>query len=681
MKVFEQGKEFAARALQYLEKRKLIPETIYRRVKNYSLAGKINFIIVAATVPMLLLLALLFLFLYIQLKSQLDLTLVQKMIATRNAYNYYERTTLVYAKMLAENPYIKKELLVEAINVGPILRVCNQVQSSVYLNRITVHDRRGFVVVRSHKTSSFGEDESKQPQIERALQKGENTALLVLDGEHLVLQNTVPVYLEGETVGAITAGYILNDDFARSIANLTQTGILFVLNGKVISPSYPGFFKNGNALEYPEENRTWSETRSVKTTAPSGKKTTSLSLDTRYLPMVTERASPAITRAGIVIAVNPPFSRLFLYLLIWGSFTFSLGVVLFGILLALKIGHNIANYATEISGAMTVYAQGNLSQRMQRPSADELGRVAHGFNLLAEELQKKIGEIQEANETLELKVHERTKDLNLALADITSLKETQEGDYLLTDLLIRPLSGRSLNIEKVHAEFVIDQKKKYNFRGRHGDIGGDYCLLAPLRFEQHEGEWLFFFNGDAMGKSTQGASGALICGVTLHSILSRHAKKATIAIEPQQYLTLVYRELNDIFSLFDSSMLMSAACGLIHAGSGTMYYFNCEHPWTVLLREGKAMFIEDELTMRKLGMPMQAKKLSLRRLNLIQGDCLILGSDGRDDLEINAQIDSDEFRFLAAVERANGQLAEIVSILDSKGKRTDDLSLMQIQML
>lgn len=669
----------AAAWLRYLEKRRIIPERIYRRVKNFTLTGKINFIILSATMPMLLLLALLFIFLYIQLKSQLDQTLIQKMIATRNAYNYYERTTLVYAKMLAENPYIKKELLVEAINVGPILRVCNQVQSSVYLNRITVHDRRGYVVVRSHKTSSFGEDESKLLHVERALKKGENTALIIQDGDQLVLQNTVPVYLEGETVGAITAGYILNEQFARSLSNLTQSGILFTVNGKIVSASYPAFMKSGNSLDYPEQNRTWSET--IKIRYGDGNTATSSRVDMRYLPIVTEQSGQEKISAGIVVAVNPPFSRLILGLLIWGSFLFSLGVVFFGILLALKIGHNIANYAKEISGAMTVYAQGDMQRRMHKSSADELGLVASGFNLLAEELQKKIREIQEANETLEVKVIERTKDLHTALSDITTLKEKQEGDYLLTDLLIKPLTGKPVEVDRVRAEFYIDQKKKYNFRGKRGDIGGDYCLLASLRFGQDAGEWLFFFNGDAMGKSTQGASGALICGVTLHSILARYSKKESIALEPQQFLTLVYRELNDIFMLFDASMLMSAAWGVIQARTGLMYYLNCEHPWSVLYRDGQAAFIEDELTMRKLGMPLQDRKISLKRMNLSAGDVLLLGSDGRDDLEIREQIDSDEKRFLEAVEYGNGNIGDIVTYLDKQGLRTDDLSLMKIEIL
>lgn len=668
------------RAIRYLENKRLVPKSIYSRIKNYSLSGKINFIIWISTGPLLSLVVLLFLFLHLQLQGQLDLKLIEKMVATRNAYNFYEHATLVYARMLAENPYIKKELLVEAVNVGPILRVCTQVQASVHLNRITVHDRKGVVVVRSHKTSEFGDDESRTLPVGRALKKGENTAILALEDNQLVLQNTVPVYQENEIVGAITAGYVLNDGFAAALADLSQAGVLFVQNGKIIGSSFPGFFNSGNDTVYTEENRSWSETRRISFKAADGNPIHRRTVDMRYLPILTEQMNSESIKAGIIIAVTPSFSRALLYTIIWVAFAFSFAVVLFGIILALKIGHNIAFYAKDISFAMTGYGHGDLDRRIEKHARDELGQVSSGFNTLAAELQKKILEIQDARDNLELKVIERTRDLNSALADITALKEKQEGDYFLTDLLLKPLSGRAVESQHFRAEILLEQKKKFNFKGREGEIGGDYCLLTKLSFSDYGGDWLFFFNGDAMGKSSQGASGALICGVTLHSVLARHSVASAISLKPEQYLAKIYHELNHIFTLFDFSMLMSAAFGLIHGESRTMFYLNCEHPWSVVLRDGKAQFIENDLTVRKLGMPPASKKIGIRRTVLEKGDILLLGSDGRDDIEIDSQMDMNEERFLSVVEEARGDLGQIIRILDRYGKRTDDTSLIRVEI-
>ena len=222
------------------------------------------------------------------------------------------------------------------------------------------------------------------------------------------------------------------------------------------------------------------------------------------------------------------------------------------------------------------------------------------------------------------------------------------------------------------------QKKTYSFRGKTGDIGGDFCLLTTLLFQGHLGEWLFFFDGDAMGKSSQGASGALICGVTLHSILGRTGKHQEIKMEPQQYLYRMYRELHSIFVLFDGSMLMSAAFGLVHSQTGIVYYMNCEHPWSILYRDGHADFIENELMIRKLGMPDDKRQISIRKLELKEGDTLILGSDGRDDLEIDGNMDADESRFLKIVEETHADIERMPDRLDGFGKRTDDLSLIGI---
>lgn len=663
--------------LQSLQEKKILPESVYRRIRENSLAGKINFIILSSAVPMLMLVSALFLFLYFQLSRQVDATLIQKMIGARNAYNYYERTTLVFAKMLAENPYIKKELIAETVNVGPILRVANQVATSVFLDQVTVYDKKGIVIIRSHNTSEFGGDESRLQHVAKALGKGENTANLVFTQGDLVLQNTVPVYFDSEIVGAVTAGYILGHKFARSLSDLTQSGILFVLNGRIVSGSFLEKLPESEQVIYAEENRDYTVSRSVPVRMQGGKFEKGR-FEFRYVPILTQPGNPDVTRVGIAVAVTPPFSRLLMFTLFWCTFLLSITIILFGIVLAFKVGHNIAGYASAISTAMSRFAGGHMTERVAQESSDELGSVARGFNQLAEELQRKIGEIREANENLELKVEQRTRDLNQALSHVTLLKEMQEGDYLLMSLLVRPLVVSDCRTTHISARSLMQQKKTYSFRGKEGDIGGDFCLLATLRFSGHEGDWLFFFNGDAMGKSSQGASGALICGVTLHSILGRNVRGQEISAEPQQYLFRIYRELNQIFLLFDGAMLMSAAFGLVHSATGTVLYINCEHPWSVLYRDGTAAFIESEFMLRKLGLVGFTDKPRIRRFTLLPGDTLLVGSDGRDDLEIDGNVDSEETRFLRILEQTHADITLVPEQLDRIGRRTDDLSLLAI---
>ena len=111
-------RSLALRLLARIDERFKVPQFIRRRIEKYSVASKINFIILTAVLPMLFILSMIFLLLFFQISNQIESTLVQKMISAKNSFNFYERTTLVYARMLAENMYIKKELLAEYPFIG-----------------------------------------------------------------------------------------------------------------------------------------------------------------------------------------------------------------------------------------------------------------------------------------------------------------------------------------------------------------------------------------------------------------------------------------------------------------------------------------------------------------------------------------------------------------------------------
>lgn len=664
------------RILRRLDERVSVPDWMRRRIEKYSVASKINFIILTAVLPMLFILSMIFLVLFFQISNQIESTLVQKMISAKNSYNFYERTTLVYARILAENMQIKKELLADTINVGPILRVARQVQSGVSLGRITIYDRKGVVVVRSHNPGEFGEDESKSPEIVRALKSGESTAALSVDKGQLVLQNTVPVYLEDDRVGAITAGYTLDHQFTRTISDLTQSGIFIILNGKIVASSFAEDLKDV-PLDYPSENRTHSISRRVSYKDKKGTMQAD-DMDFRYIPIVTQSASAGIQKAGIAVALKPSYPRYLLYILFWGAFLLILIVILLGILLSFKIGHRIAGSARAVSQAMVRFTEGDLDTRVDGVSGDELGRVAHGFNQMASELQRRIKYIRDTNENLEALIGERTQDLNEALLRVTGLEEMQQGDYLLMSLLLTPLSATEMQIGKVSATFLMEQKKKFAFKGQHGEIGGDYTKFAKLHFKGARSPWLFFFNGDAMGKSSQGAAGALICAVTLQSILARSAEQP-IAEAPEKWLRGVYSELDHIFSLFKGSMNMSALFGVVNSARGEAYYINAEHPRLILYRNRRADFVEDAQRTAKLGATSDSKKARVHFVHLKAGDVLIAGSDGKDDIEIDGEIDSDDDRFPRLVQRASGELEAMRAEIDRLGRRSDDLSLVRIR--
>ena len=189
-----------------------------------------------------------------------------------------------------------------------------------------------------------------------------------------------------------------------------------------------------------------------------------------------------------------------------------------------------------------------------------------------------------------------------------------------------------------------------------------------------------------MGKSMQGAGGALILGSIFKSIINRTKKTFSERNQhPEHWLYSCFQEIQDAFIAFEVSMFVSAFIGLIDNNSGFMYYLNLEHPWVALYRDGKASFIEKEMQLRKFGTESNYENFSIKTFQLEDGDILISGSDGRDDVLLGFDIDGrreinhDETIFLRNIEIANGDLTLLSSEIKRTGEITDDLSLLKIE--
>ena len=303
--------------------------------------------------------------------------------------------------------------------------------------------------------------------------------------------------------------------------------------------------------------------------------------------------------------------------------------------------------------------------------------------LLGNKFVDVYNQTDELNDTLEEKVKIRTKEVMEKMDLIKALNIQQDGDYYLTSLIERPL-GTNFNKSKfVKTEFYVEQKKRFQFKNRNSELGGDICISGNLRFGDGKDRFVFFFNGDAMGKSMQGAGGAIVAGTVVNSILARSARNNKIQkITPKEWITETYLELDGVFKTFDGSMLMSCACGVISEKTGEMWYFNAEHPWGVIYRDGKADFIESALVLRKLGTIIEGNIFQVQQFQFFEGDLFFVGSDGRDDLDISQNgerdINEDETRFLRAVENSGGNMTKLVENIHAIGKVTDDLSIIRI---
>lgn len=301
--------------------------------------------------------------------------------------------------------------------------------------------------------------------------------------------------------------------------------------------------------------------------------------------------------------------------------------------------------------------------------------------LMASRFMRVTNEVETLNRDLEQKVVDRTKDLQNTLEEVQTLKVQQDGDYYLTTLLVAPLAGNNSTSELVTVDMITEQKKKFTFKQNDFEIGGDVCIVDSIRLREQQ--YVVVLNADAMGKSIQGAGGAIVIGTVLRAILARAQNNKTNS-PPEIWLRDAAVEMQGVLETFQCSMLVSCVLALIEERTGAVYYFNAEHPRVTLYRNRKASFLSEDGSIHKLGMPGWFKAFRIHFFQLQEGDALFIGSDGKDDFVVGEDqngsriINEDEKQFLGIVESANGDLKEVINRIRAKGELIDDLSIIRI---
>ncbi|EPG75929.1 AAA ATPase domain protein [Leptospira fainei serovar Hurstbridge str. BUT 6] len=299
-------------------------------------------------------------------------------------------------------------------------------------------------------------------------------------------------------------------------------------------------------------------------------------------------------------------------------------------------------------------------------------------------------------ENLEQKVRERTEELSRLLLEIQELKHQQDADYFLTSLLLEPLGENKTGGENVKIDFFLRQKKHFTYKNKEYSIGGDLCGAHNIFLKNRK--YTVFMNADAMGKSIQGAAGALITGSVFESIIQRtKLSEYWQNFLPEQWIRNSFTELQKVFENLEGTMLISILIGAVDELTGTVYTINSDYPAPILFRKGKAQHLPPSNFFLKLGVnpfiinennKSKAQKiahyLSVDIFTLRDGDILITGSDGKDDINLHSGEDGfleknqDENMILRLIEESNGDLEKLYESIREKGELTDDLSLMRL---
>lgn len=302
------------------------------------------------------------------------------------------------------------------------------------------------------------------------------------------------------------------------------------------------------------------------------------------------------------------------------------------------------------------------------------------------DLDEKLIDLKKKLDEKDVLLEKERKDKNLSiqkdLENIQKLKDKQDGDYFLTSLLIEPFVKNNGSDEVVQIEYILRQYKKFTFRKFNREIGGDIFLSRKIVLLGRT--YTVLFNADAMGKSIQGAGGAIVTGAAMQSILDRNRSRRNQKLTPERWLFETYRDMNYIFKSFQGHMIISIYLALVDDSTGLLYYINCDHPPTAIYRDKVATFIDNPMDFPKLGMSFGPRFFRVRLFRLEEGDILIGGSDGRSDLlieeeKIKTVYSMDEEHFLKLVEKENAQLNNILETLKKDGEIADDITLFSLQ--
>ncbi|MCB1156673.1 MAG: SpoIIE family protein phosphatase, partial [Leptospiraceae bacterium] len=359
------------------------------------------------------------------------------------------------------------------------------------------------------------------------------------------------------------------------------------------------------------------------------------------------------------------------------SSALSIFFILIGIAGSVRLAYIFSGPILELKDASIKISEKNFDFQLNINSKDEIGMLAVSFDTMRKNIQYYQKSLEDFNKKLENKVEERTLELQNSLQEINQLHERKKADYYLTTILIEPLMTNLSRVESIQIEFYLEQYMQFQYKTKSIQIGGDICISNKIILEEQI--YAVLFNGDAMGKSIQGAGGLLITGSIFQNILSRNLHSEVYQKKkPEQWLEDCFYELHKILSSLEGNMQVSGLLGLVNVENGMLYFINSEHPPATLYRDKKANYLKQKCIC-KMGSVIPINNVIVNTFRLHRGDSIFLGSDGKDDIEFeDGRVNSDETLFLRTIEKTHGKLDLIPSELKKQGELIDDISLMKI---
>ncbi len=334
-------------------------------------------------------------------------------------------------------------------------------------------------------------------------------------------------------------------------------------------------------------------------------------------------------------------------------------ILLLTILLGMRITNRIVNPIQKLSRAAIRLGQGNWDQQLPATKNDEIGILSKAFSKMA-------GQLKQMMEGLEIRVAERTKELEEAnkLVKISEQRLQNElnvaRDIQMSMLpLLFPAFPRRTDVD-IHADLIPAR-----------EVGGDFYDFYFID-ENH----LCLVIGDVSGK---GAPAALMMAVCI-TLIKSNAK------EDMSTASILTQVNNEMAKDNVNAMFVTVFIGILNTNTGEMTYSNAGHNPTFIKRvDGsltKLTALHGVAIAAMEDLPYKEATISLQ-----QGDVIFAYTDGIPEAHNSkGEMYSDEklhdllleHNFVSA-KKITEEIIKSVADFEKGGEQFDDVTALCIQ--
>ncbi len=326
------------------------------------------------------------------------------------------------AKLLADNPSYAE--LLAAGDTEALRRLATPVMKATGLHILTITDRQGVIQVRAHDPGAIGVNISGNPLI-RAGMQGKEASRMTQWQESISLSASAPIVFEGQVVGVVLTGMLVDRGFVESLSLSGAEVAIFFANRLVVN----------SFRDLPE---------TALDTLRQFKERAALAQDTLKGPQTLELGNQAYTVTLLplegegkptdnLIAVGVNRSELTATLRALKLVIFGVGCLsaVIGALLSIWLSLGMRRQIAYLAEGTRRAAREELTEDIPVTSGDELGELAQSFNTMTQALREKTRLLQEE------------RDRIAANADFLSM--------IVHDIKA-PLTGLRLTIEALEGE-------------------------------------------------------------------------------------------------------------------------------------------------------------------------------------------------------------------------------------